>query len=367
MGIISALGKNPRTIEECIAKGGVSFQQRGANAVCPIQDFNLKEHTGRLKEARYLHRGAAFAVAAASEAIKDSGLDNLADCGLFVGGGPNFDLGGELPQIHDGVIDEEQLAALWILKFLPNTAAAVIAKRWGIHGENLTVGTACAASLSAIGEAYRRIRDGYLNRALAGGGDSRLSSGGLLAYSRAGALWSGDDPDSYAPFSQERCGFIPGEGGACFMLEEFTAAKSRGATILAEICGFGSSMDGFNLTAPDPQGRYAEKAVRLAIEQAGLTPDEIELVAAHGTGTELNDAMEAELIERVCPQAKVTALKSWTGHLAAACGAMELGLILSCHEIPGIRKQQSAGPATNILLQNFGFGGQNAALVVKRC
>jgi 3-oxoacyl-[acyl-carrier-protein] synthase II len=275
--------------------------------------------------------------------------------------------------------------ALWMLRFLPNTAASVIARLAGLHGENLTVGTACAASLQAIGEAFRRIRDGYLDCALAGGGDSRLNPGGLLAYQKAQALFEGPGQPEHAsrPFDLKHRGFVPGEGGAFFVLETIDHARQRQAPILAEVLGYGASMDGCHMTAPQSDGRWARQALSLAIGQAGLRPDQIDALAAHGTSTPLNDTVEAELIGRMFNGCRplVLAFKSWIGHAASACGAVELGLCLMGMQTgtwPGIRNLDapcdqrlnylrpgtSARPGT-VLLQNFGFGGQNAALVVR--
>ena len=281
-------------------------------------------------------------------------------------------------------IDDQGLAALWMLKFLPNTPASAIARLTNVHGENITIGNACAASLQAIGEGYRKIKDGYLDMALVGGGDSRLSPGGLLAYEKARALHlESGDTITYRPFDKNRNGFVPGEGGAFFLLESMGNALARRAPIHAEICGFGNAIDGFNMTAPRPDGKYGEKAVTAALAEAGLSPSQIDVVSSHGTGTILNDEMEADLIHRIYGSHRplVIALKSWIGHLAAACGAVELAICLACLEhgfFPGIRNLESPcrddirwareslsiSPST-LVLENFGFGGQNCALVIK--
>jgi 3-oxoacyl-[acyl-carrier-protein] synthase II len=248
------------------------------------------------------------------------------------------------------------------------------------------VGGACAASLQAVGEGYRKIKDGYLMTALVGGGDSRLSPGALLAYLKTGALYQGAGPPGQAqrPFDLRRGGFVPGEGGAFFILENARQAVERGAAILAEVCGYGATLDGDAMTAPSPDGRQAEAAVRGALDQARMVPENIDMIAAHGTGTLLNDAIEAKMIQRVFGSHRpwVMALKSWIGHLAAACGAVELALCLSAMRTgvwPWIRNLDTPDnpdlnylrfmgePITpgSILLQNFGFGGQNAALVIR--
>jgi|SRR5208337_3747107 len=411
IGIMSALGFSAEEIVASLKDGGAAFERPAFDhkvCVCPVgDDFRLKDFTGRYKNARYLNRGAGFSVAAAMSALKGANLAEqmLAGAGLFVGCGSNMDIGGEFPEIRQGNLDRQTLAALWILKFMPNTAASTISDLVGIHGENATVGTACSASLQAIGEAFRKIKDGYLEVALAGGGDSKLNPGGILGYRMAQALWtyeesgrfaaspgplsplhpSREDPSRhFGPFDRHRRGFIPGEGGAFFVLENLEHAKARSARILGEVCGFGAAMDGFNMTAPDPSGKWAEAAVRGALDEAGLSEDQIDVVSAHGTATVLNDQMEADLISRVFSGHKpyVIALKSRIGHLTGGCGAVETAIGLTCLRngfLPGIRNLDEPAfeninlvrstqeiSAETMLVENFGFGGQNAALVVKR-
>lgn len=390
-GVVSSLGTANEEIMKNLRSGNVFFKRsphEQSIAVCPVNHFQIRDIVGRNKHLKYLNRGAGFAVAAAVMAIKNAGFENknLPDAGLFIGQGPNFDLEGEFPEIKTGPIDWDPHAALWMLKFLPNSAAAVISMLFGIHGENFTVGTACAASLQAIGEGFRKIKHGYLDMAVCGGGDSRLSRGGLIAYKKAQALCTEDIPPSEAsrPFDDQRNGFVPGEGGACFVLESLDHALERGAVIYGEIIGYGASMDGYNMTAPAPDGKYAKIAVRSAITEAGIAPGEIDAVSSHGTGTPLNDKREADLIHRVfnAHQPSAIALKSWIGHLASACGSVELAICLSLMQnnyLPEIRNLQH--PCTEevnfvkkgftkklmtMLIENFGFGGQNCALVVKK-
>ncbi|MCP4680768.1 MAG: beta-ketoacyl-[acyl-carrier-protein] synthase family protein [Desulfobacterales bacterium] len=390
IGVCSSLGFSLDRIIDNLKREHVNFDRLSFDdsiVVSPIRDFSIRDFTGPFKDRRYLNRGAQFCLASAAEAIRESGIDKeqLGRAGLFMGAGPNLDIGGEFPDILEGKMDREGLMALWILKFLPNSAASAIAKFGGVHGENLSVTTACAASLQAIGEAYRKIRDGYLDLAFAGGGDSRLKHGAILAYKKAHALFEGNgDPEKASrPFDNSRDGFVPGEGGAFFLLEELGHAKRRGTTIYGEICGFGSSMDGYNMTAPKPDGQWAEKAVLAALCEADMAPGDIDVISAHGTGTPLNDIMEAGLIERIYGEhtPSVIALKSWVGHTAAACGAVELSICLACikyNYIPRIRnlmtpchpkinfvKQGIEHTVYNVLLENFGFGGQNSALIVR--
>ena len=391
MGVISSLGHQQSEIIQSLKEGKVNFARPDFDydvVTAPVANFKVRDYTGRFKDGRYLSRGAKFAVAAAMLAIKNSGhkKEALAEAGLFVGTGPNLDIGGEFPEIQGGKLDREDLQALWILKFLPNTAASIIAKLAGIHGENLTVSTACSASLQAIGEAFRKIKAGYLDFAIAGGGDSRLSPGGILAYKKAGALYVGNsDPEnSSRPFDCNRRGFVPGEGGAFFLLEELETAKKRGAKIYSEICGYASSLDAYNMTAPERDGKWGRIAVLSALREAEMSPSQVELISAHGTGTLLNDAREADLIGDIYTNCKpqVMALKSWIGHTASACGALELAISLICMQenyLPEIRNLQEPchreinfvreGGSFSFgtcIIENFGFGGQNSVLVIRK-
>ncbi|WBF66127.1 beta-ketoacyl-[acyl-carrier-protein] synthase family protein [Desulfovibrio subterraneus] len=454
MGCVTPLGDSASAIRHSVQTQRTAFRRSAIMpdvAESPVPDFNCADYAGRWKHTKYLSRGAQFALAAAVRAMEDAMGHATphslpAVTGLYLGTGPNLDIVADFPRAagvsEHGLptatnfsgpspknhalsdLDHADLSALWLLRYLPNTAASAIAQRLGLHGENATLGTACAASLMALGTAFRAIRDGYQNMALAGGGDSRLSSGGLLGYRKASALC--DNPDLSAeaasrPFDAQRCGFVPAEGGAMFLLEERDHALQRGARILAEVLGYGNSLDGHAMTAPEPDGHFAELAVSTALREAGLPPQAVDMISAHGTSTPLNDAAEGRLLERVfgtCspdiaagnkresavsePEAPHTnsplilAPKSWIGHGAAACGALELAFCLATlpHGVvppvrnlvsptarlrfagqtnlvrhpEHIRQTENSGQTKHpetLLLQNFGFGGQNAALLVR--
>ncbi|WP_027361774.1 beta-ketoacyl-[acyl-carrier-protein] synthase family protein [Halodesulfovibrio aestuarii] len=397
-GYVTPLGSTPKEITNTVRHNTpnfIPFHDFEGCFACPVPDFSLTASTGRWKNKKYLARGAQFALAAAIRAAENCSLpvEEFAEAGLFTGAGPNFDISSDFPNIKSGNLDSVELAALWMLRYLPNTAASAISQFLHIHGDNSTIGTACSASTQAIGEAFRKIKDGYLIVAFAGGGDSRISHGGLLAYKKAQAIWNkGGDPDKACrPFDEKRSGFVAGEGGAMFVLESLEHAQKRGAHILAEICGYGATMDAHSMTAPHPEAVHAEKAVRSALTEANLTPDDIDLISAHGTSTPLNDRMEANMIERVFyadtnnKRPYVTAVKSWIGHCTAASGAVELSILLASLSkgvVPPVRNlttpcsdkinfvtERTDFSGTNmlstILLENFGFGGQNSALVVR--
>lgn len=440
-GAFTPLGHTPQDMTRAIREGRSPFRHApplpGA-ACAPVPDFDAAAATGRWRHRRYLSRGGQLALAAALTATRQAGYacDNDTggirgmggagdtgsatgdggtpplprlpdDTALVAASGPNMDVGADFPaacapRTGDNAaisgLEHPDLDALWMLRWLPNTAASAVAMRCGVRGEGLVLGTACAASLQAVGEAARRVRWGLAPAALAVGGDSRLSEGGLLGYARAGAIQRDLDPaDANAPhhacrpFDATRRGFVPGEGGAAFVLEPLEVALARGAAPLAEVLGMGAALDGHALTAPEPEARRAEAAVRGALAEACLSPADVHWVAAHGTGTALNDAAEIRLLERLFADAghapAVTAVKSWTGHCASACGAVELAVLLACAAggfLPPVRnlttpesarldfvRQPRPLPTSGNnggsigLLLNFGFGGQNAALVVR--
>ena len=391
VGCCTSLGWEPECIARAFVQGRTAFAPSAdlpGYPVCPLADPGEDAASARLgawRHRRYLSRGAGFAVLSGLRAAASAGFDpHMPPQTCLIGAsGPTLDFAREpgLPPAPDEALD-----ALWLLRWLPNTANTALARFLGIHGEGLVLGTACASALQAIGEGFRRVRSGLSDAVLCVAGDSRLSSGGLLGYAKAHALSRHPVPgEASRPFDEARDGFVPGEGGAAFVLEPLEAARARGAAVFAEVLGFGASLDGGALTAPDESARYAEAAVRAALADAGLGPEGVDWISAHGTGTPLNDRGEALLLERVFSgrSPAVAALKSWIGHGSAACGGLELALMIACARagrFPPIRNlgapcsgrldfalapRPFPGPVG--LLENFGFGGQNAALLVRLC
>ena len=385
MGCCTSLGWETEGIARAFAEGRTAFAADGGGPVCPVTDTGGDAASARLsawRHRRYLNRGALFAVLSGLRAAASAGYDPemTPETCLIGAAGPMLDFERErgLPPA-----DPADLDALWLLRWLPNTANTALARFLGIHGEGLVLCTACASALQALGEGFRRVRAGLSSCVLVAAGDSRLSGGGLLGSGKAHALSRNPAPEAASrPFDAARDGFVPGEGGAAFVLEPLEAAQRRKANILAEIVGFGASLDGGALTAPDASARYAEQAVRAALDDAGCPPAAVDWVSAHGTGTPLNDRSEALLLERVFGASPViAALKSWIGHGSAACGGLELALMIAAARgglfppVRNLREPCSDGlsfartlrpfPGPLGLLENFGFGGQNAALAVR--
>ncbi len=382
IGIISSLGSKAKEIISSIQEDSVGFQVSEINShvfVCPISWFDFKDYIPRYKYARYLPRSWKFSLCAAKKAIEQSNLSqaDLGKTGLFVGSGPNV----------EGIYLDPSKKALGILEILPNTPSFCISHFLGVHGENLTISTACSSSLQAIGEGFLRIRSGQLKIALCGGGDSRLGRAGTLLYHRAGVLLTRQKntcaKQVYAPFDIQNSGFVPGEGGAFLVLEEMEHAIKRKAEIFGEVLGYSSSLDGTNPTAPGRGSSYSSQCVKRSLEMSKLDSSEIDIIFSHGTGTVLNDEMEINLIKRIFPINKpyICALKSWIGHLAAGCGAVEMAVGIICMKnglIPKIRNlkdprdrelnfliSNTKAHLKNAVFQSFGFGGQNAAVVIR--
>jgi 3-oxoacyl-[acyl-carrier-protein] synthase II len=272
---------------------------------------------------------------------------------------------------------------------LLNQAPAMISQQYGILGPSFAVSTACASGAHAIGEAVRIIRSGDADMIITGGSEAPLTPLIVGGFARARALSRRNQEPTIAcrPFDRDRDGFVISEGAGILILEKWEHAEARGAAILGEILGFGMSSDAHHMTAPDPQGDGMERSMRLAMRDAGLGPDEIDLINAHGTGTDLNDRTEALAVNKALgPRAQkipTCAIKSMTGHMLGASGALEMivsvlmahkGIVPPIlnldHPDPGCRLNLVRGEAIDekvatVLTSSFAFGGANAALIVR--
>jgi len=282
----------------------------------------------------------------------------------------------------------ERVSPFLIPLMMPNAPAAEISIEFGIKGPSFGVVTACAASTHAIGLAYEMIRWGQVEWALAGGAEAVILPLVLAAFDRMGALSRNPDPQSASrPFDRDRDGFVLGEGAAILLLESEKHLLSRGGEALAEIIGFGQSSDAFHITAPAEDGEGAFRAMASALGEAGLSPEDVDYINAHGTSTPLNDRVETLAIKRLFgPRAKeipVSSTKSQIGHLLGAAGATEIGAILFAFSeglVPATVTWRNRDPECDLdyvpgtprpgkvrvaLKNSFGFGGQNAALLLR--
>jgi 3-oxoacyl-[acyl-carrier-protein] synthase II len=357
-----------------------------------IEGFDPTPFLGA-KEIRRSDRFTQMALVACIEAIKGAGLQPEQELGPQLGTAPErlgvlvaTGVGGILTLEEQIVLRHERgdkkVSPLLVPMMMANAAAAAASMRWQMHGPCETVATACASGAHAVANAARWIARGECDFVLAGGSEAPLTPTAMAAFSNMGALSSSGIS---RPFDANRDGFVIAEGAAILALEEAEHARQRGATLLAEIAGAGSTADAYHITAPEPSGRGAIAAMLKAIEDAGLSPSDIAHINAHGTSTPLNDLNEAIAINAVFgkPGPPVTSIKGVTGHTLGAAGAMEAAasvLSITKGVIPptigfkepgeGIEldvvapspRQWQPGP---ILSNSFGFGGHNCSLVIK--
>ena len=345
------------------------------------------------KECRRLDRFTQFAVVAADEALKMSGTD-LKDLdpyrvGVIIGvgvGGLNI-TEAEVTKFNE---KRDRVGVFFIPMMIANMAAGTVAMKTGFKGDNFATVTACASGTHAIGEAFRKIKDGYLDAALAGGSEACISRFAMSGFNNMKALTRESDPAKASrPFDKERSGFVLGEGCGVLVLEEYEHAKARGAEIYAEIAGYGATCDAYHMTSPSPTGEAAAAAIKQAYTEAGLAPEEVDYINAHGTSTHLNDAYETIAIKlalgaEAARKTVINSTKSMTGHLLGAAGAVEA--IATALQLKHGFVHQTLGYATPdpecdldyctegrrdieikaALSNNLGFGGHNATLCLKK-
>lgn len=401
MGTINPLGKNVEEFWDNIKanKLGFSFidQFDASNfdikIVGAVKDFDPSAVIDK-KEARRMDRFTQFAVYAADEALKDSGtkfedLDPYR-VGVIVGAG----IGG-LHQIeveHEKYLEKgpDRISVFFVPMMIANMAGGMISMKTGFKGANYPVVTACASGTHAIGEAFRKIKDGYLDACITGGSEAVISEFTLGGFNNMKALSKATELESCStPFDAERQGFVLGEGSGILVLEELEHAKARGAKIYAEICGYGATGDAYHMTSPAPDGAGSAKAIELAMEEAGIKGEEVDYINAHGTSTGLNDKYETAAIKKALGEENahktaVNSTKSMIGHLLGAAGAVEaIVTALSCkedfiHKTVGYKHpdpecdldyvvEGNRNTKVDVALSNsLGFGGHNATICLKK-
>jgi 3-oxoacyl-[acyl-carrier-protein] synthase II len=358
-----------------------------------VRDFEPTDYVSR-RDARRMDRFTQFAVAAADTALEAAGLDTCSWNGERVGVVLGSGIGGmETFEDQHRVLMKKgpkRVSPFFVPMMIANMAAGQIAIRFDARGPNTTVVTACASAASAIGEAYRVLRDNDADIVVAGGSEAAVVPLAVAGFCSARALSTrNDDPEAASrPFDADRDGFVMGEGAGILVLERLEHAVERNAPILAELAGYGASADAYHITSPPPDGAGGARSMRAALSDASLNPDDIGYINAHGTSTPPGDAAETEAIKSVfgegAYQVPVSANKSMTGHLLGAAGAVELiACILSLQEgvIPPTINLTEPDPECDldyvpgqareftgdyVLSNSFGFGGQNATLIVGR-
>ncbi|MFJ1748148.1 beta-ketoacyl-[acyl-carrier-protein] synthase family protein [Streptomyces sp. NPDC088116] len=355
---------------------------------CRAGEFDADAELGK-RLAWRLDRYAQLALVAAREAVKDSGLDpdswNGARVGVVLGNA----LGGTATyERQTGNLLQEgpgAVSPMLVPMAAVNMVSGYVAMDCGATGPNLVTATACASGTTAIGTARDLLRSGTCDVVITGGTEASLSPAIVTGFARMKALSrrTGNPAAASRPFDADRDGFVIAEGAGVLVLERVADAQARGARVRARISGYGASADAHHATAPDPEGKGAERAIRAALADAGALPDEVDHVNAHGTSTPLNDVIEARVLNRVLGQrAAVTSVKGVTGHSLGAAGAIEAACtVLAVQEglVPPTANLDSVDPSIDIdvvakiprmrrievaMSNSFGFGGQNAVLVV---
>ena len=345
------------------------------------------------RECRKMARFTQFALTAAIEAMADAGIDMEQEDASRFATIVSAGIGG-LPNIEEEHAKGEQkgfdrVSPFFVPMTIANMAAGQIAIRFGLKGYCYAPVTACAGGTNAIGDAFHRIRDGYEDLAIAGGAESCISPLGVGGFTSMKALTTATDPNRASiPFDAERGGFVIGEGAGLLVLEELEHAKARGARIYAEVVGYGTNCDAHHITAPAPGGVGGAACMQLALADAGLAPEAIGYINAHGTGTPLNDSCETAAIKAAfgahAAKLRISSTKSMTGHLLGAAGGVEgVFTALALHEgfLPATINLQQPDPACDLdyipnqgvaeqveyaLSDSLGFGGHNAAVIFKR-
>lgn len=383
----------------------------GRSGMAEIQAFDLTGHSVRFaaevknfdphqfvdkKEARKMGRFIHFALAAADEAMKHSALKITAEndemVGVHIGSGiGGFDV---IEREHTALMNggPRRISPFFIPGSIVNLAAGHVSIRYGAKGPNEATATACTTSAHSIGDAFRIIQRGDADAMIAGGAEAAITPMGVGGFAAMKALSTRNDDPVHAcrPFDKDRDGFVVGEGAGILILEELEFAKARGATILAEIIGYGMSADAFHMTGMAPEGEGCFRSMRHALKVAGIEPDTIDYVNAHATSTPLGDALESKAIENLFGErAKnhellVSSTKSMTGHLLGGAGGLEAAITIMAMQkqiAPPTMNLENVDPQCRLnyvpnkaqeakidyaLSNSFGFGGTNGSLVFKR-
>ena len=361
-----------------------------------VKDFDPSEYEIEAPFARKQDKFTLYAVAAAWQAMKQAGLSAAEGgnvdpfrLGVYVGSG----IGGFTTQVRETekllTDGPKWVSPLFIPTIIANIAAGNIAIRNKACGPSLPVVTACATSTNAIGEAYRAIKHGYADAIIAGGTEACVIPLGIAGFANARALSRSEDP-KYAslPFNRNRGGFVMAEGAAILVLEEYEHAVARGAEIIAEVCGYGNTCDAYHVTSPRPDGKTQAAAIRMALDEAGYSSDDVLYINAHGTGTALNDTSETEAFKLALGddayKAHISSTKSAMGHLLGAAGAVEaLAAILALKNsmIPPTINLDETDPECDLdytpnnaveadltlaISDSLGFGGHNSCLAFRK-
>ncbi|MBI3222042.1 MAG: beta-ketoacyl-[acyl-carrier-protein] synthase family protein [Nitrosomonadales bacterium] len=401
LGIISPVGKDPAAFFNNLMAGrsGIKHlrtgfvEQLSIRIGAPVEDFDPAAHFSKI-QLTGIERFSQFALVAAEQAVQDAQLE-LSPCELQRAGVYMGSCLGGASTLEDGYIQVLQhpsprVKPLSVLLSMNNAAASQLSIKYHLQGPNITYATACSSSAIAIGEAYRQIKHGYAEVMLAGGSEAMLTLGAMKAWEALHTLAHEDPHDAGAsckPFAKNRSGLVLGEGAAVLVLEEAERALRRGARIYAELAGYDCSSDASHITKPDARGQT--RTMLNALRDAGLQPQDIHYINAHGTATQAGDIEETKAIKQVfgthAPHVPVSSTKSMHGHLMGATGAVEfMAAVLALHhnavpptinlldadpecDLDYVPNQGRHGIPLNAVMSNsFAFGGSNAVLIAQR-
>lgn len=399
MGAVSPTGNDTEAFWASVKEGRTGFAPISAfdtadfkvKLAAEVKDYDPTQSMDK-KAAKRMERFSQFAVTAAGEAIRSAGIDvekeDAYRLGCAIGSGV-----GSLQAIereHSRLLEKgpSKIGPLLVPLMISNMAAGNVSIIYGLKGKNINVVTACASGTHSIGEAFRSIQYGEADVMVAGGAEAAISPVAIAGFTALTALSESTDPAACSlPFDARRSGFVMGEGAGVVVLEELEHAKARGAKILAEVVGYGSSADAYHITSPAEDGAGAARAMLNAIEDAKLATDEIDYINAHGTGTHYNDLFETRAIKlafgKHAYDLRINSTKSMVGHLLGAAGAVEF---ITCvkqlqegflHRTVGLEqpeeeldldycKEAYHGEVHYALSNSLGFGGHNASLLIKK-
>lgn len=398
MGAVTPVGNHLEEYWNSLVEGvcGVDFitrfdvSDKKVKVAAEVKNFDPLEYFEK-SELRKNDLFVQYAVAAATQAMNDSKLAGTVEperLGIYIGSG----IGGILTTTENSdklCQGAKRVSPFMVPMMISNMASGTVSIRFEAKGPTLPIVTACATSSHAIGEAYRAIRHGYADAILAGGSEAAVCNLTLAGFTSCMALTANNDPKTACrPFDKNRDGFVMGEGAGVVVLEEYEHAVARGAKIYGEVCGYGNTSDAYHVTAPDPEAGGITRAIRLAMEEAGVQADEHTYVNAHGTSTQLNDKSETLAFHQAFGEAAekvaISSTKSMTGHMLGAAGAVEAIACLKALEtgiVPPTVGLQEADPDCDLdytpgtakrmdvktaLSTSLGFGGHNACLVFRK-
>ncbi len=397
LGAITPIGNNVETMWQSMKDGvcGIDIISKfdpsttKAKVAAEVKDFDPTQYIDK-RECRRMDLFCQYALAAAAQAVEDSGIEGKVAperFGCYVGSGV-----GGIHTFYDQSVNlytGKNISPFFIPMMIGNIAAGNVAIRFKAQGPCLPVVTACSTSTHALGEAFHAIKYGMADAVIAGGAEATITPLAINGFTSCKALTLTDDPRRASiPFDKERSGFVMGEGSGILILEEYEHAVARGAKIYAEICGYGNTCDAHHITAPDPEGKGAARCVQLALEEAGYKGDEELYINAHGTSTSLNDSGETKAFKQVLGEkaykAHISSTKSMTGHMLGATGAVEaIAATLALKEgiVPPTVNYKEPDPECDLdytpnkavealvemaLSTTFGFGGHNACIALRK-